>query len=82
MLLGSIRGGKIVVIYFSAFKTIFALAVFVGFSSEVIVRRLVLVPLKLIVLCWAFVSSIGPETFRRLTAGMFAMASDIFKSTG
>lgn len=66
----------------SASETIFALAAFAGFSSEVIVRRLALVPLKLIVLCWAFVCPIGPETLRRLAAGMFTMASNMFKSTG
>lgn len=82
MLMGSICGGGAVVTSSSASETIFAWAAFAGFSSEVIVRRPALVLLKVIVLCCDFVCPIGPETLRRLAAGMFAMASNMFKSTG
>ncbi len=61
----------------SASETIFALAAFAGFFSEVIGRRHALVPLK-VMLCCDFVCPIGPETLRRLAAGMFAMASNMF----
>jgi hypothetical protein len=63
-------------------QTIFALAAFAGFSSEVIVQRPALVPLKVIMLCCDFVCPTRRETLRRLVAGMFAMASNMFKSTG
>lgn len=82
MLMGSICGGGAVVTSSSASETIFAWAAFAGFSSEMIVRRPALVLLKVIVLCCDFVCPIGPETLRRLAAGMFAMASNMFKSTG
>jgi hypothetical protein len=82
MLMGSICGGGAVVTSSSTSETIFALAAFAGFSSEVIVRRPALVPLKVIVLYCDFVCPIGPETLRRLAAGMFAMAGNMFKSTG
>ena len=65
-----------------ASETIFALTAFAGFLSEVTVRRLALVSLKLIVFCWAFVCPIEPETLQRLAADMFTMASDMFESTG
>ena len=71
MLMGSICGGGAVV-------TSSSLAAFAGFSSEVIVWRPALVPLKVVVLCCDFVCPIGPETLRRLAAGMFAMASNVF----
>lgn len=82
MLMGSICGGVDVVTSSSASETIFALAAFAGFSSEVIIQRPALVPLKVIVPCCDFVCPIGPETLRRLATGMFAMGSNIFKSTG
>ena len=82
MLMGSICGGGAVVTSSSASETIFALAAFAGFSSEVIIRRPALVPLKVIVLCCDFVCPIGPETLQRLATGMFAMASNMFKFTG
>ena len=82
MLMGLICSGGAVVTSSSASEMIFALAAFAGFSLEVIVWRPALVPLKVIVLCCDFVCLIGLETLRRLAAGMFVMASNMFKSTG
>ena len=66
----------------SAAETIFAVAAVAVSHREVIVRRPALVPLKLIVLCCDSVCPIGPETLQRLAAGMFAVASNMFKSIG